>query len=327
MTLTHSASAHVGTGTGEGLLAYLHTTLSVRISHFLLLVWASGGWGSLALSALVSHTFPRSFPLPPADDIARDPGTRRRRHKALHQLSMRSGLQRHYVLEHGASALSPHHRALTGPEQLALHVDVVWLTRYLELPRKEASFTREIIKRLSAMLIQSRQRLMPSSPQFTAPSVETVGLGLGLPTTSSAVAVRRRESTDGNDAVVALMHRVCDILGIDLIDLNPDPPDYDSLPAKARFGWPEIQVGNLQAFIAVAETLPDPKGVIRLCLSALKGLYPYLNPVSLVISTNAQAAGEPKGSSGDVSPCTGHGSKTRDRSWSDTLVAPGENRS
>jgi hypothetical protein len=51
----------------------------------------------------------------------------------------------------------PHHRAMTKPEQLALHVEVAWLARWLDLPRKEACVTREVVKRIAVMVVEARE--------------------------------------------------------------------------------------------------------------------------------------------------------------------------
>ena len=122
-------------GTGEGLLAYLHTGLSLRTSHFVLLIWASGGWGSIAQSSLMANSLPRSFPSPLDPEQSRDPTARRKRKRTLTLLSSRSQLARHTVFEHAGHAMSRHHRAMTRTEQLNLHVELTWLARWLDLPR------------------------------------------------------------------------------------------------------------------------------------------------------------------------------------------------
>jgi hypothetical protein len=107
----------------------------------------------------------------------------------------------------------------------------------------------------------------------------SVGLGLGMaiaqPPPSQAVAVRKKESTDGNTGVIHLIERILDIMGADLLDPQTPAPS-----STQRYGWPELQVESMKEAIAISESLPDHVNVIRLCTSALRGLYGYLNPQS-----------------------------------------------
>lgn len=308
LVIPHASATHaVPVGTGEGLLAFLYTGLSLRIAHFLLVIWSAGGWGSIALSSLMSHSLPRSFPLPhdTAAESEKNSHTGRRRRRYLSLLSSRSGLTRHSVFAHTAGALGPHHRAMTKPEQLAVHVEAIWLARWLDLPRHEAGITREVVKRIGVMIVEGREetrrRLASGFSHQTHgahhsmdadadAAAASVGLGLGMTVGSAhSVAVRRRESTEGNDAVIRLFERACTIMGVNLLPL-PEPHSASTSTSATsstepevrppRFGWPELQVEMIKEGIAVAEALPDPMAVIRLCLSALRSLHPYLNATS-----------------------------------------------
>ncbi|WVR06234.1 hypothetical protein IAU60_003264 [Kwoniella sp. DSM 27419] len=300
-------------GTGEGLLAYLHTSLSLRVSHFVLLIWASSGWGSIALSSLMTHTLPRSFLPPLRGRQVRDAPARRDRQKSLALLSSTSGMTRQSIFAHAELAIAPHHRAMTKPEQLAVHTESVWLARWLDLPRKEAAITREVIKRLAMLVVEGREearragggsgavskRASPTSAsalaeEHTSDAAAAVGLGLGLPVSapSQNVAIRRKESTEGNSGIVALFERACEVLGIDLLSFADDPSaaDHGRLEAdrtgkisETRFGWPELQVEMLKEGIAVTEALPDHPSIIRLALSALNGLTAHLRPQSQIM--------------------------------------------
>ncbi|ORY31417.1 hypothetical protein BCR39DRAFT_526584 [Naematelia encephala] len=292
-----SKSAHLGTG--EGLLAYLHTSLTLRIAHFQLLIWAAGGWGSVALSALMGHSLPRSFLSPLSEAESRDPVARRKHRRHTCMLSARSGLSRHSVFAHAELALSPHHRAMTKAEQLSVHVEAVWCARWLQLPRKEAHVTREVVKRVGSMIVEGREetrrsgingftRSKPSMPTKEAVSA-SIGLGIGMTGPAvPAVGVRRRESAEGNLAVISLFERSAAILGIDLLSFStsllPHVQKYmDKAPTSTdlnRFGWPELQVETMKEGIAIAEALPDHASVVRLCTAALKNLYGYLSPQS-----------------------------------------------
>ncbi|KAK8858467.1 hypothetical protein IAR55_002694 [Kwoniella newhampshirensis] len=303
-----STSNPSSVGTGEGLLAYLHTGLSLRISHFVLMIWASGGWGSIALSALMNHTLPRSFPPILQGHGARDSTARRRHARTLGLLSAQSGISRHYIFAHAEHAMGPHHRAMTKVEQLTIFNEIVWLSRWLGMPRKEAAHTRDVVKQLAVIVVEGREETrrlgaggFPSKSRspISAISAENrsdeaaaaVGLGLGIPVQAQAVAVRGRESTEGNSGIVALFEKACEIMGIDLVlpthppesvlrSTSADNDESGSSSTAPKFGWPELQVEMIKEGIAVMESLPDHPSIIRLCLSALHSLTGYLNPQS-----------------------------------------------
>nr|XP_019045803.1 hypothetical protein I302_06194 [Kwoniella bestiolae CBS 10118]OCF24733.1 hypothetical protein I302_06194 [Kwoniella bestiolae CBS 10118] len=302
-----SSSNPANVGTGEGLLAYLHTSLSLKIAHFLLLIWAAGGWGSIALSSLMTHTLPRNF-IPPLIQANTDPNLRRKRRRHLSLLSSSSGISRQSIFAHAENALQPYHRAMTKTEQVILHNEAIWLSRWLDLPRKESSITRELIKRLAILVVEGREESKRSSgiskvktPTSTISaenksdeaSSAAIGLGLGFSVPNQTVAVRRKESTEGNTGIIGLFERAALIMGIDLLSFgtssststSPHFPsngmddDPDGI-AKPKFGWPELQVEFIKEGIAISESLPDHQSIIRLCLTALNNLNGYLNPQS-----------------------------------------------
>nr|XP_018262525.1 uncharacterized protein I303_05542 [Kwoniella dejecticola CBS 10117]OBR84683.1 hypothetical protein I303_05542 [Kwoniella dejecticola CBS 10117] len=307
-----STSNPSNVGTGEGLLAYLHTSLSLKISHFVLLIWAAGGWGSIALSSLMTHTLPRSFIQPLQPHETADHTLRRRRHRSLALLSSSSRISRQSIFAYAEGALQPLHRAMTKTEQLTIHNECIWLSRWLDLPRKEATITREVVKRLAILVVEgreesrrvdnagfpSRSRSPVSASSGTNLNAENrsdeaaaVGLGLGLSVPNQTVAVRRKESTEGNSAIISLFERVAEVMGVDLIHFSSTDEtvinnDQQSIISQVnhngegRFGWPELQVEFLKEGIAVMESLPDHPTIIRLCLSALSRLNGYLNPQS-----------------------------------------------
>jgi hypothetical protein len=197
------------------------------------------------------------------------------------------------------TAAGPHHRALTKIEQLQIHVEAVWLARYLELPRREAGWSREVVKRLAALVVEGRYEgrrstnVPPSKMQqqqaLGRKGLEdaSVGLGLGMAVSAAlqAVAVRKKESTEGNAGVVNLLERILDIMGVDLLPTQRDAISiFSTAPpvpiAGPRYGWPELQVESMKEAIAICESLPDHIALIRLCTSALRSLHMYLNPPS-----------------------------------------------
>jgi hypothetical protein len=111
-----------------------------------------------------------------------------------------------------------------------------------------------------------------------------VGLGLGMPVPTSRVAVRRKESTEGNGSIIELLERTLHTIGVEtlsFIDGSPlDPLSKPTARSARHYGWPELQVEIMKEAIAISETLPDHASIVRFCLSALNGLYPYLSPPS-----------------------------------------------
>jgi hypothetical protein len=288
-----SSGGPTNVGTGEGLLAYLHVNLTLRLAHFLLIIWAAGGWGSIALSCFMGHTLPRSFPSlsPSIANSATASLEQRRRQKELSVLSHRAQMPRHEIFQHVELALAPHHQALTKTERIALLVEAVWVARWLGLPRKEAAVTRILVKRLALVIVEARDEARrannPGIPRQAREAEAAVGLGFGIPVQTARVAVRRKESTEGNASIIELLERTLTTMGIDPLSftnsspLDPPEPPHDTKPDRSRhYGWPELQVEIMKEAIAISETLPDHPSIVRFCLSALNELYPHLSPAS-----------------------------------------------
>lgn len=257
----------------------------------MLITWAAGGWGSIALSCLVGHTLPRSFP--PLSSSTANPLEQKKRQKELSILSHRAQIPRHEIFEHVESALAPHHQALTKTERIALLVEATWMARWLGLPRKETAVTRILVKRLAMVIVEARdeaRRIAGPAQGYghagrQAKEAETaVGLGLGMPIPTSRVAVRRKESTEGNGSIIELLERTLHTIGVDTLSFidgsSLDPLSKPTARNSRHYGWPELQVEIMKEAIAISETLPDHASIVRFCLSALNGLYPYLSPPS-----------------------------------------------
>lgn len=293
-SLSFAAPSTIGSpthiGTGEGLLAYLHTNLTLRIARFMLVIWAAGGWGSIALSCLMGHTLPRSFPSLPS--ATSDPIDRRKRRKELAALSHRSQIPRHEIYSHVDSALGVHHHAMTKTERISLLVQAVWMGRWLDLTRKEAMITRALVKQLAYMIVEARDEARRGGNTRHTKEAESisasVGLGLGMSVPSARVAVRRRESTEGNEAIIKLIERTIANLGVDLLSLSDESSSFGTGPALEsgssgpvkRYGWPDLQVETVKEAIAISEALPDHPTILRLCVSTLHALCPFLPPAS-----------------------------------------------
>jgi hypothetical protein len=222
----------------------------------------------------MTHSMPRSFP--PLLEAGQEPPQKSRRSQ-LNQLAIQSQLSRGTVLGHAEAALGPFHRAMTKAEQLSVLVEVAWLARWLEMERKEAAATRQVVKLLADVLTEGREE----SQRLTSKAESAVATTFG--SAIEGVSIRRREMTEGNIGVMALIERVCEVFSIKLVDLNTEQTSkvQANKPAdEPRFGWPEMQVAILKEAIAVAEALPDHPSVVRLCVSALSSLHTFLSPAS-----------------------------------------------
>lgn len=256
LTSSTPATAPISTaaGTGEGLLAYLYASLCLRISHFVLLIYAAGGWGSIALSSLIFHSLPRSFP-PLKDASNEDTIQMRNRRATLVALAQQTQLTRASVLGHAEAALGPFRRAMTKAEQLSVLIEVIWIARWLEMERKEAAATREMVKLVGKVLVEGREETQRLTSRVDSAVSTTFGSGA-----NQGIAIRRREMTEGNSGVIDLIDRVCKAFGIKLVSfddkLSPtiiqSPKEID----EPRFGWPEMQVEVMKEAIAVVEALP-----------------------------------------------------------------------
>ncbi len=88
-----------------------------------------------------------------------------------------------------------------------------------------------------------------------------------------AMAVRRKESVEGNEGLTALLVRAASILGVEVMPLlathpavtlnneaagstSGSPSSEDPDIRGPRFGWPELQVSLMQLGIHLAESLP-----------------------------------------------------------------------
>lgn len=210
----------------------------------------------------MAHTLPRSFP---ALANRQQHSRGRSRRQALAQLAASSQLQRHAILGHGEAALGSFRLAMTKAEQVAVLVEIVHIARWLELERKEAAATRELVKVLASVIVEGRDESKRLLAQFARSERQTVSGEIDSESGSSnviaaqqAIAIRRRESTDGNAGIIDLVQRVCAVLGIDLLSFSSghephvvranEDDDY-------HFGWPDLQVGAIKDATAIAEAL------------------------------------------------------------------------
>lgn len=179
---------------------------------------------------------------------------------------MKSQIQRHQIAQAAQLALGPWHKALNPKDQLDLWVSVAWVLRLAGLERREAWTLREVVRKAVGLLARTREEARRIGPQPQTPSgviapkpvhasVDTVGLGLGLTSTESGqIAVRRRESTEGNQALVGLVDRVLDVFGIVTTD-EGSTWETEGI-RRPKYGWPELQVEVAKEAVLVGEALP-----------------------------------------------------------------------
>lgn len=163
---------------------------------------------------------------------------------------------------------------MTKPEQLSVYVEVVRLARWLEMERKEAAATREVLKLVGAVVVEGRDEHRRLLSQATVrahggdPAVSRVdgamGYGMGVPI--SAVSVRRKETSDGNNGISELIERMCVVLGVDLLPLGDPNGKYEAARpgddrSEPHFGWPDLQVEIIKEAITISEALPGESTV------------------------------------------------------------------
>lgn len=157
---------------------------------------------------------------------------------------------------------------MTKAEQAAVFVEIVRLARWLDMERKEASATLELVKLLASLIVDGRDENKRCASQAArlGEEAEAAGLATAQPGGSDsfalqqAVAVRRRETTDGNAGIISLLERACAVLGVDLLSLDTST---DPHPSSVQvnddddfcFGWPDLQVEAVKEATSIAEAL------------------------------------------------------------------------
>lgn len=258
-----------GAESGEGVMARLYTLCSLRNARLLLHTWAAGGFGAASLHSLVSGRLPRSYP--PMDYA--------HRRRVFLKLTTMSKISRSLVTRTSAMAHGPWTRWLPENIQLDVLVELANIQRLLGLDRREMIFDRELTgfgvtsimkSRAGQLQLEQAARRRKNSDasvlsQDSTLSIEndaTISVAPdktdATPHTSSCaggfVASKRPDSEEGTDAVLCLIQRTLDVLGLDL-DVLYDAPGA-STGLTLSYGWPELQVEVIRDAVTAVETLP-----------------------------------------------------------------------
>jgi hypothetical protein len=143
------------------------------------------------------------------------------------------------------------------PEAVRLEalVSLAGISRLIALQRREAFFLREVVGTVMTMIGQ--RRLADNQAEETLDSAtHDAPDGLSpdqLAAVSQAlshgkIAIRRKESSEGNNALLNIVERVCDVFGLHAGDSSPS--------GVAAYGWPELQVEVVKEAVQMTELLP-----------------------------------------------------------------------
>ena len=256
-----------GAESGEGVMARLYTLCALRTARLLLHSWAAGGFGAASVQSLISGRMARSYP--PADYA--------HRRRVFLKLTTMSKISRSLITRTAAMAHGPWTRWLPDSVQLDVLVELANMQRILGLDRREMIFDRElsgfgvtsILKTRAGQtkIVQGTRKRNDSDAsersQDSALSAETTASSIAssrridAPASSSAagfIASKRPDSEEGTDAILNLLHRTLDVLGLDL-DMLYEPPGTDA-PQASTYGWPELQVEVVRDAVTAVEALP-----------------------------------------------------------------------
>jgi hypothetical protein len=110
-------------------------------------------------------------------------------------------------------------------------------------------------------------------PQLT-PSLESLRDGLQTPAQGGDIGLRESEDMTGNDSIVRLIKRTCEVLGVDFTVVKfSRSSDSESLLPKyftqqlndsdTVYGWPPLQTAVVQEMMYIAEALPGEQPFYR----------------------------------------------------------------
>ncbi len=254
-----SLFAH-GTVNGEEIMTRLHVSLALRHARLLFLTWAACGFGTPSMNATVYQQLPRSYP--PLDYA--------RKGRVYVRLTQMSRISRMMISATAARAHGPWMDVLPEDSRLEAFATLAGLARLVGMERKEVFYLREVVGCAVHMLGQKRAHDSIGRAALAEGDHVSLEVGSALSTAllTGRIATRRKESTEGNEALLAMIHRVCDIFGLDL---------YRTARAdRPAFGWPELQVEVVKEAVLLTETLPDPKETASYAQLSLRTLSPHL---------------------------------------------------
>ena len=159
---------------------------------------------------------------------------------------------------HGPWLLHLGHR-----ERIVILESIAYLYSSLGYRRKEVYILREVVGCIMDLVVCAREQPEPALSSGTTVNGEDSG-------DSGAVAVKGVERSTGNESVLELVKRICNVHGINLEavrfvnadahgtqeegDVSQDTSSDD--PPEDPYGWPELQIGIIREALSVAEALP-----------------------------------------------------------------------
>ncbi|KZT58996.1 hypothetical protein CALCODRAFT_219199 [Calocera cornea HHB12733] len=278
----------------------------VRLTKFLFAVWSAGGWGPNAFSTMMSPRVPGAFAhrLPSTGHMLR--------------LTQATSISRTQIANVAAQAHGPFLLNLLPFDRARLLSFLASTYALVGFQRKEAYVLRELDAAMLDLVVSAREEAHSAGADYSArmfpfsagatPAVSE----FGARAEPGGLAMRENERVDGNDALVRLAKRVCEVYGVgmDLVRVvegsGEDGADEQRVEDKGgvkgsweQFGWPELQVGVMRETISLVELLPDYPTVAQLALTAIRRLGKYL-PASeqhhlYVVSMRALATARRRG--------------------------------
>lgn len=251
------------------LFSLLLTDSVLRHSNLLFAIWASKGWGSVALSNMVRPRLPDVFDVRPVPEAR------------LVALDTESKVSRTHISAVLGQAHGPFLVHLRPHDKVRVLSALARTYALLGYRRKEVYILRELLSVLMDMIVCGREEAAQHQSMM---SPVTNGAVNGGPQ-NGTVGVRAHESVVGNASILALVKQVCDIYGapLDAIGVAEDAnvlqaAPLGDVPRKDHFGWPELQVGVVREALAIAEALPDHLAVAQFAFSALNALQLSMSP-------------------------------------------------
>ncbi|KZO95888.1 hypothetical protein CALVIDRAFT_537860 [Calocera viscosa TUFC12733] len=283
----------------------LYTDSVVRLTKFLFALWSAGGWGGAAFSTMMNSGLPRGFALHP-------PSTGQ-----MLRLTQATSITRTQIANVAAQAHGPFLLNLLPFDRARLLSFLASTYAALGFQRKEAYILRELNAAILDLLVSAREEASssagPDSSRAFAFTPAVSEFGARERAEPGGLAMRENERVDGNDALVRLAMRVCEVygVGVDLVRVREGEESgagADEQRAEDKggvkgsweaFGWPELQVGVMRETISLVELLPDYPTVAQLALTAIRRLGRYL-PASeqhhlYVVSMRAMATARRRG--------------------------------
>lgn len=261
-------------------LVLLYTDAALRFGQFMFAIWASKGWGSMAFLTMLSGTIPPAVAASFNSEPGRPPLLLRPSKADLFRLTSRTTISRSQIATISGFAHGPWLLHLQPPDRLRVLSALAQIYSFLGFERKEAYVLRELLSVIMDMIVvareESRDSLMTGGGSVTAalggfPAfVGGSGGGPGI-----GVAVREHETTEGNQSLLRVVQRVCEVHGVDLDvvkllygpakeegggaitnDSEDDGLMLGSTSRSEPAGWAELQVGVVREAVAIAESLP-----------------------------------------------------------------------